>query len=522
MTTETPYPSKVPQRGYPTTLAEQLDTLDSDQLMRRFAASRRRLAADRFRPTYHYVNPEGNLNDPNGLCYWQGRYHLFYQAYPPEDPRQHWGHSFSDDLVHWQDLPLAIYPGIEEKCFSGSTLVEDDRVIAMYHGPGAGNMVAVSSDPLLLNWEKIPGNPVIPSVDTDESGRPYRVFDPCIWKEDDGYYALSGSYWDGPIFGDCRMVQHLFFSQDLKRWTYLGPFVERDIFTSPGEDTAVPYFWPIGDKHILIFASHQRGSQYLLGDYDALHHRFKPFAHGRFNFGAMKPGGVHAPSATPDGQGGVYVIHNINAGKPTEGWDHIMSLARLLTLREDGMLGIEPIQSVETLRHGHRHVGATALPANREVVLEGIGGNAVELAAEIDPKDAREISVSVLCSDDGEEQTPISFYRQGYLQTPENGWGGRALDALSIDASRSSLLPDVMARPEEVAPLRLAEGEHLKLRIFVDKSVVEVFANGRQCIALRVYPGLADSVGVSVRAQGSDAALLSLDAWQMKSIWEGE
>ena len=55
------------------------------------------------------------------------------------------------------------------------------------------------------------------------------------------------------------MVQHLFFSQDLTRWTYLRPFVEDDIFTLPGEDGAAPYFWPIGDKHILIFASHERG-----------------------------------------------------------------------------------------------------------------------------------------------------------------------------------------------------------------------------------------------------------------------
>jgi hypothetical protein len=55
--------------------------------------SRRKLAADPHRPIYHYVNPEGTLNDPNGLCFWQGRWHLFYQAYPPEDPRQHWGHA---------------------------------------------------------------------------------------------------------------------------------------------------------------------------------------------------------------------------------------------------------------------------------------------------------------------------------------------------------------------------------------------------------------------------------------------
>jgi len=108
----------------------------------------------------------------------------FFQAYPLEDTRQHWGHAVSDDLVHWEDLPLAIYPGIESCCFSDSTLVEEGRVIAMYHGTSAGSMIAISNDPLLLNWEKISGCPVIPEIETDEDGRPYRVYDPCIWKED--------------------------------------------------------------------------------------------------------------------------------------------------------------------------------------------------------------------------------------------------------------------------------------------------------------------------------------------------
>ena len=66
----------------------------------------------------------------------------------------HWGHAVSDDMIHWKDLPLAIYPDIEYAVFSGSSLVEEDRVIAMYHGFGIGNMIATSSDPLLLNWEK--------------------------------------------------------------------------------------------------------------------------------------------------------------------------------------------------------------------------------------------------------------------------------------------------------------------------------------------------------------------------------
>jgi beta-fructofuranosidase len=85
--------------------------------MLRFAASRQRLAADRYRPAYHFVSPESQLNDPNGLCFWQGRWHLFYQGYPPDEfpapadlakRRQHWGHAVSEDLVHWRDLPYAI------------------------------------------------------------------------------------------------------------------------------------------------------------------------------------------------------------------------------------------------------------------------------------------------------------------------------------------------------------------------------------------------------------------------------
>jgi beta-fructofuranosidase len=90
---------------------------------------------------------------------------------------------------------------------------------------------------------------------------------------------------------------------------------------------------------------------------------------------------------------------------------------------------------------------------------------------------------------------------------------------ISLDNTRSSILPDVRSRPPETAQVALNKGESLKLRVFVDKSVVEVFANGKQCVALRVYPGREDSVGVSLRAQGQDAQLKSLDAWQMRTIW---
>jgi beta-fructofuranosidase len=85
--------------------------------------------------------------------------------------------------------------------------------------------------------------------------------------------------------------------------------------------------------------------------------------------------------------------------------------------------------------------------------------------------------------------------------------------------SRSSILPDATSRPPESAPVTIARDEPLELRVFVDKSVVEVFVNDKQCVAVRVYPGREDSLGVSLRAQGQDAQLKSLDAWEMTSIY---
>ena len=84
----------------------------------------------------------------------------------------------------------------------------------------------------------------------------------------------------------------------------------------------------------------------------------------------------------------------------------------------------------------------------------------------------------------------------------------------------SSTLPDALSRAPETAPVHLESDEPLKLRIFVDRRVVEVFANGRQCAAVRVYPGREDSTGVSLRSQGESAVLRALDAWQMTNVYE--
>ncbi len=529
------------------------DLTDEERVtLERFAASRRELAADRYRPLYHFVSPEGGLNDPNGLCFWRGKWHLFYQGYPPANPVPHWGHAVSDDLVHWQDLPYAISPGPEHSCWSGSTLVEEDRVLAMYHGHELGNMVAVASDPMLLRWEKVTGTAVIPNPcpiwTKTHGGEPWPgvggnpvppgainvVYDPCIWKKGGFYYSLSGGTLPHGPSGKRMRSAFLYRSRDLAAWEYLHPFLEGDIFGLPGDDCGCPYFWPIGDRHILLHFSHMSGAHYLLGDYDTERDRFVVTSGGDFTFGPWYPGGIHAPTATPDRRGGLVALFNINAAKPTPGWNMIMSLPRRLTLGGKDELLQEPAGDLASLRTNHQRVEGLTLPANREIVLEGLGGDAIEIQAELDPMQARMVELNVLRSPgvaaasrrEPEEFTRIAFYRdRGYVDWDRSdGWTRHAQSRDSlvvIDSSRSSGLPDADCRAPEMAPVYLAPGEPLKLRVFVDRSVVEVFANGRQALAVRLYPGRADSTGISLRAQGSDTVVRSLDVWEMRSVWEG-
>lgn len=515
------YTSRVPRFTFGESLEEQETQLRDNPLLARFAASRRALAHDRYRPLYHFVSPESGMNDPNGLCYWQGRWHLFYQAFPPEDPRLHWGHAVSSDLVRWRDLPYAIYPHPERDCFSGATFVEEDRVIAMYHGTERGNMAAISHDPLLLNWEKVTGDAVIPIRNADGSLPPYNVFDPCVWKQGDYYYSLSAGTIPGP--GNKRVrADFLLRSPDLEAWEYLHPFAEKDYYTLVGDDGACPYFWPIGDKHMLLHYSHMSGGKYLLGTYDTERQKLVVEAGGDFNFGASNPGGVHAPSACPDGEGGIIVIFNMNPAKPTPGWDQIMSLPRRLSLDGPDDLRMEPAGDLAALREQGQSVEETVLPANEEIVLEGVSGDAMELAMEIDPGAAPMVELCVLRSPDREEYTRIAFYpRRGFHYWNRGGRPGND-SIITLDNSRSSTSGDVLSRPPESAPVYLPDGEPLRLHVFIDRSIVEVFVNGRQCVAARVFPERVDSVGVSLRAQGAPATLRSLQAWQMRSIYGRE
>ena len=151
--------------------------------------------------------------------------------------------------------------------------------------------------------------------------------------------------------------------------------------------------------------------------------------------------------------------------------------------------------------------------ANKETARDAIRGKAIEIEMVIDPGTAREVGLYVLRSPDGAERTRISLFPK------DNRRFG--IGSLQIDISEASLRTDVFARTPEIGPLKLEDVEMLRLRIFVDRSIVEVFANGYQCLTLRVYPEREDSTGVPVFARGGAAKLMSLNVWQMRSVWPG-
>jgi beta-fructofuranosidase len=352
-------------------------------------------------------------------------------------------------------------------------------------------MLATSSDPLLLNWNQ-------QLIRTSHAG------DGDIWKQGDKYIGLVGG-------------MRLSSSSDLINWQKLGRMVDHNApFARECDDASCPNFHPIGDKHILLCFSHKKGGQYLLGDYDAENLKFTPYAHGRFNRGLVMPGSVHAPSSASDDKGRLYNIFNINTGKgSSDDWDHVMSVPQQLSLDGNKQLLIKPVDALESLRTEHKRIGRTVLEANKEIVFDTIKGNAMELDVEIAPQESGLVQLSLLRSPDAEERTTITFYNHdrklgNWYATPS---------VIVLDGSESSNRPDVDMRPPERATLGKGRGEPLKLHIFIDRSIVEVFANGKQYMAMRVYPDRSDSVGVSIRAQGQNALLNKLDAWQMKAIW---
>jgi beta-fructofuranosidase len=492
------------------------------EILKNTRALREKLLRDPYRPGYHFVALEGICApfDVNAAIFWKGRYHIFYIF---QNEKGHcWGHASSIDLVHWRHHPTAFEPGEGDGgIFSGGAFIDKNGVPTItYWGLGQGICIATSTDDELNEWTKSPHNPVIRETHFgyavveggDGDKLVYGVADPtAIWIHQGRYYMLTGNLLilqkigrkqDRPEhMGD---TAYLFVSDDLINWKYLHKFYESDRkWTGLDEDNMCPDFFalppaadggPASDRHMLLFISHNHGCQYYLGRY--ADDRFHPETHGRMSW---VDNAFFAPESILDGQGRRIMWAWIREMRKTTGWSGTLSLPRVLYLGEDKTLRISPPKELEIMRYNPKTLENLTVTADAELPLTDIRGNSIELSIEMAPDGAGQCGVKVCTSPDGHEQTLVFYDATEKM--------------LKIDPSKSSLGEG--PKSVEAGPLELKPGEPLKLRVFVDKSVVEVFANDRQAVMRRIYPTRTDSVGVVLFSEGGSSRLTKLKAWDM-------
>ncbi len=491
---------------------------------------REHMLEDPYRPGYHFTVPEGmgKPGDPEGAFYANGRYHLMY-LYERTQSGFCWGHISSNDLIHWRHHPDAIGPGNGDTgCFSGGAFVDDDGTVYLSYWMiwdilGIG--LAKSSEPHYNRFEKLRENPVIKSTGwgitdtTDENGNRliYGSADPSnIWKKDGVYYMGTGNLLvldsfgreeDSPPYMQGDWLD-LFKSTDLVNWEYMHRFYKRNPeWTETSEDNMCPSFLPLpsspdggepSNKHLLLFISHNRGAQYYIGDYDTTNDRFIPNNHGRMSWIDRT---YFAPEALVDGKGRQIMwawLRDNSEDHDTKGWTGVYGLPRTLWLGDDGTLRMAPVQELEMLRQMEKKWEGITLNDGQTETLKGVEGDSCELELIIKPGESGQCGVKVRTSPSGEEETLL------YYDTDTK--------ELVFDSTRSGV--DGWEKVER-APFVLGDNEDLHLRVFVDKCVVEMYANDRQAITRRVYPGRDDSLGLILFAKGGKATFESVKAWDM-------
>ncbi len=476
--------------------------------------------------------PSAWLNDPNGPLYWKGRYHLFYQYSPvlSNFGTKYWGHAVSTDLVHWRNLGIALAPtpgGADKNgCWSGSAVIHHGVPTLIYTG-GAWSaeseraerekglvperqMVAVAADPSdadLIKWVKIADNPVLGAPPTGMKVVGWR--DPALWPEGDTWYMVIGS---GEI-GKGGMAL-LYSSTDLRRWTYLHPLAVAKPDPSVQDATRpwnamweCPEFFFLQGKPILLVAN---GNKYLTGTY--ANHRFDQAGEGQIDYGMA----AYAQKTMEDEKGRriwwAWLRENRSIeAQQAAGWAGVMSLPRLLTLRGDGRLAVEPMPELKILRRQSRKIQGMNISPDGPLLLKDIESDCAEIEAEIELGSAHQAGVRVRSTVDGSEQTLIGYDRDSR--------------ELFCDTTASSKDPAIEGRPPfllgrgiQKGALRLEGTEPLRLRIYIDASVLETFANGKASLSDRIYPVNPASLGIGLFAKGGTARMRSMTVWELSPI----
>ncbi len=431
----------------------------------------------RWYPTYHIAAPSGWVNDPNGFCFFGGQYHFFYQCYPygVEWGPMHWGHVVSKDLINWEHLPVALAPDRDydnDGVFSGSGIEKDGKFYLMYTGnislPDGGHAqkqcLAVSDDG--INFEKVENNPIlIAPENVDMSGVDFR--DPKVWKHNKNFYVALGSKTTDGQHGEVL----LFESKDLENWNFKNISARAE--GNQGTMWECPNFAKVGSKDVLIVSPmeiHPEGNKFL-NNVDVVYTIGKlDYKTGIFEHGDIEildwGFDFYAPQVAnlPDGRNifiGWLDMWGVPQPEQADGWSGMMTVPRELKIK-GGKLFTPPIEELKKLRKGKKTY--KDLKLDKETELKGIGGAVGELCLKINLSKSKKFSIGV-----------------------------RGTAKIFVDAE-SKILKFIRdaAENEGLAgerEMNLSKGKELNLRIYLDKSSIEIFANdGEKVLSARIYP----------------------------------
>jgi beta-fructofuranosidase len=452
---------------------------------------------DYYRPVYHLSPGQGWMNDPNGLIQFQGSYHAFYQHYPhaPEWGPMHWGHAVSRDLVHWEHLPIALYPDrdYETGCFSGSAVDNNGELTLIYtahhdgRSPRETQCLALSPDG--VRFVKYEHNPVIPAP---PAGYSEDFRDPYVFRRGKDWRLLAGCARDG------RGGVLLYKSPDLRRWECLGLFCCSD--GSQGTMWECPGFFELDGRWTLLCSPiNMEGAKciFITGQADFEEPAFKQERWRNADYGRE----FYAPQVFQDDRGRWILIGWMDMWKgefPTrkDGWAGAFTFPRELFLK-NGVVCQRPVEELALLRKKELFAGNLNLSPDKKDRLPNITGDCMEIVFTIPAAPARNTVLKLLlrASADRKERTLLQWdpgSRVFTLDKEQSGMGG-----------------------SEKIRVPWEEDGDMEVQILIDRSSVEVFLfGGKYAVTSRIYPQ-PSSIYYDIFTEGSGLSIRALRVMEL-------
>jgi len=471
---------------------------------------------ERFRPQYHFSTQKNWINDPNGLVYINGEYHLFYQHNPFGNIWGHmsWGHAVSKDLLRWKQLPVALREENGFMMFSGSVVSdtknksgfglkkEDAPLVAIYtaHDSSLQTQNLAYSIDNGKSWTKYSANPVL-----DLQMRDFR--DPNVfWHEPTKRWIMSVAMPNEKLIS-------FYSSFSLKQWAFESDFGMQSDTSGVWECPDLLHVPIVGEpnkKKWVLLVSQNSTMQYFVGEFDgAKFYNENPYNKiMRPDYGTDYYAAV-AYKTTPDKiPTTIGWVNNWNYANeiPTSPWKGAMSLPRKLAVKKMGnewVLVQQPIKAIASLRSTAQVLKNSAPVKSRYITP--FKGQCFELELDLRPSTTSISGVKIAVGSN-------RYFTIGY---------DAAIEQLFIDRTNT---PGGFSKQypyfnKKNAYLKTVN-EVVHLNIFFDKSIVEVYANnGELVFTSQIFPDEKDT-GIEFFSDGNITVFENVWFWPMKSIWK--